>query len=342
MRKLLAGLTGFLIVLAVAGYIYEQRSAAADAAAWPAPGRIITVDGIDMHIDCRGEGRPTVILEAGLMSGSPTWVMVHDQLAAQTRTCAYDRPDLAWSSGGEFDPHVAAVAARLHTLLEAADIDGDKIIVGMSAGGVHVREYVARFPDDIVGMVLVDSSHEQQIARLPASDEVSRMETMMAVCAALQPFGAVRFGHALDALILREGMRPEHAALMKASYYRPGSCAAVARESKTFTSDLARNLAPRSLGDLPLLVISQGKPPADDETSGRTKAEVQAFRDVWDQLQLELTALSSSGRRIIATQSGHVIQLEQPQIVVEGILSLLAEVRATSAAAIESLPRDQQ
>ena len=278
-----------------------------------------------MHLDCRGEGEPAVVLEAGLMSGSSTWLFVHDRLAAITRTCAYDRPRMDWSGDGDFDPHVEGVALRLHNLLQAGAISGPIIIVGMSAGGVYVREYTARFPENVTAMVLVDSSHEQQIARLPPSGEVERLETLLAVCSVLQPLGFIRLMHALDDLLAQ--LPAEHAALFKAMYYKTGSCAAVAAESKSFTADLKRNLQPRSLGDLPLLVISQGKPPAANEALGITLEDAQAFKEVWETLQTELTHLSRRGERIVAEQSGHVIQLEQPEIVIEGITDMLARVR---------------
>lgn len=324
-----------LMIAAAGGFFYERIAAARDRETWPPPGRILTIDGIDMHLDCRGAGEPAVILEAGLMSGSSTWIRVHDRLAEHTLTCSYDRPQMDWSGDGPFNPHVEGVAGRLHKLLDAAALTGPRIMVGMSAGGVYVREYVARHPEGVVGMVLVDSSHESQASRLPATGEIERLESLLTICSALQPFGVVRLTNALDPFLTWYQLPKEEFDLFKAMYYKPGRCAAIANESKSFTEDLGRNLTPRSLGDLPLLVISQGKAPEANAASGTTLEQAREFSSVWDALQQELVALSTRSERVLATKSGHVIQLEQPDIVVAGIVGMVNRVRADTTGPAE-------
>ncbi|MEZ5599375.1 MAG: alpha/beta hydrolase [Pseudomonadales bacterium] len=201
-----------------------------------------------------------LLLEAGLTSGSASWALVHDQLASATRVCAYDRPGMDWSEDGDVDRRAGAVAERLHTLISAAELHEPMVLLGMSAGGVYVREYFARYPTGIAGMVLVDSSHEQQAKRLPGGDTSVAMTTMLTLCRGLQPFGVVRLTHGMDGLLDAISVPPDVRERLRATYYQTGRCAAIQEETTAFMADLAQAPAPRSLGDLPLLVISQGKP----------------------------------------------------------------------------------
>ncbi|MGK0293583.1 MAG: hypothetical protein ACI9U1_001980, partial [Porticoccaceae bacterium] len=90
-------LIGSVIVISLSGFAYQLIMEESDHVDYPAPGKIYQIDGLGLHLDCRGEGSPTVIMEAGLTSGSLSWLLVHDEIAAVTRTCAYDRPGMDWS-----------------------------------------------------------------------------------------------------------------------------------------------------------------------------------------------------------------------------------------------------
>ncbi|MBW2374134.1 MAG: alpha/beta hydrolase, partial [Deltaproteobacteria bacterium] len=103
-----------------------------------------------------------------------------------TRTCAYDRPGMDWSEPIGRTVDAGEVAVRLHRLVEVAGIPGPYVLVGMSAGGVYVREYQRNHPGGIVGMVLVDSSHEQQGSRLPEISGAANIDRMLSLCSWLQ------------------------------------------------------------------------------------------------------------------------------------------------------------
>jgi pimeloyl-ACP methyl ester carboxylesterase len=319
---------GLIVLAAISGSIWERLSAKSDRAEHPAPGRFFDVDGLAMHIDCRGTGKPAILLEAGLMSGSASWLRVHETIAAHTRTCAYDRAGMDWSAFGDYDASVDAVVSRLSALLELADEPGPWVMVGMSAGGVYVREFTARHPENVVGMVLVDSSHEGQSYRLPTSGGLDRLEQMLKLCQILQPVGLVRLTASLDDLMNWYQLPAQQLAVFNANYYQSHSCRAIARESAAFTADLARNITPRTLGDLPLIVLSQGNEPKGDAATGQTDDQARSQRDVWNQLQLELVALSSNSERRIATRSGHIIQFEQPELVIQAINDMVEGIRA--------------
>jgi len=318
-----------MLITAVVGAVYQRVASRADLDAYPPPGRLVDVDRLTLHIDCRGEGEPTLVLEAGLTSGSTTWGLVHDALARKTRTCAYDRPGLDWSEPLDHGSTASEVAERLHALLGAAGITGPQVLVGMSAGGVYVREYYARYPENVVGMVLVDSSHEEQARRLPQSGIASRMARMLELCTWLQPLGAVRAFGALDMLIDQQTLPENLRASMRASLNRSYTCTVVLQEIGSFAADLDGAAPPRPLDHLPLLVLSQGKPPEADEAFGITRELAERQRAVWNGLQGELTALSSRGHRVIAAKSGHVIQFDEPELLIREVDSFVRTLRGS-------------
>ena len=319
-------------LLILSGVLYQAVLAAADRAAFPAPGEMVAVDGLDLHLDCRGSGSPVVILESGLTTGSTSWALVQDQIAAFTRVCAYDRPGIDWSEPIDTTAGPVEVAQRLHRLLEVADVDGPSILVGMSAGGVYVREYFDAYPEDVVGMVLVDSSHEEQGHRLPTEDgNPLDLAQPLAICSYLQPLGLIRALGIVDETIemfWQVDIPPSAEGAIKSNANQSHSCAALYYEIVSFEETLGQPRAPRSLGDLPLIVLSQGVEPYAVEELGVSLEEARRQRAAWDELQEELAGLSTRGERRVAKQSGHLIQIEQPEIVIEAIRDMVVAQRS--------------
>jgi pimeloyl-ACP methyl ester carboxylesterase len=126
----------------------------------------IDIGGYSLAISCRGVGSPTIVLEAGYdSSGLDTWFDLMDPLAAISRVCTYDR-----AGTGVSDPRPKATitsmseADELHRLLDAANIPGPDVVVGHSYGGFISRLFAARYADQTAGLVLIDPSHEDEVA----------------------------------------------------------------------------------------------------------------------------------------------------------------------------------
>ncbi len=315
------------VALTLAGAGYERWASARDLAAHPPPGALVSVGDVTLHIDCRGAGSPVVLLEAGLGMDSTGWYKVHDELAAITQTCAYDRAGRGWSSPGDARLSSELVNGRLEALLAAA-VREPVLLVGMSAGGVFVRDYFARHPREVVGMVLVDSSHEGQRRRLPEFPAGEDLTDLIRLCAWLQPLGIVRLLSSLDGFYADAETPAEQRAIALANAYRSHSCRALLLESEGFEAELVAGGSPPDLGDLPLIVLSQGNEPEADEELGLSEDWVMQQRAAWDVLQEELALLSTRGKRIVARQAGHLIQIDQPQIVIDSISDLVLELRA--------------
>lgn len=315
------------LVLITAGAVYEQWAAARDRAQFPPPGELVDVGDVTLHVDCRGTGTPAVVLEAGLGMDSTGWFKVHDDLARLTRTCAYDRAGRGWSSPGSAPISSELVNRRLRALLEAKVRD-PVILVGMSAGGVFVRDYYARHPRHVVGMVLVDSSHEDQRHRLPEFPESADRTGQIRLCAWFQPVGVVRLASLLDPFFTNAGMPDDLMAAALANAYQPHFCRALLLESEGFEAMLVAGGVPPALGDLPLVVLSQGKAPEAAPDVGITVEMAIEQQAAWSVLQEELAALSSRGRRVVAPEAGHLIQIDQPEAIVDAIRDLVTSLRA--------------
>src|SRR5206468_1586863 len=138
---------------------------------YPAPGKLVDVGGHRLHLNVKGErtAAPTVVLEAGMGSMSSNWAWVRDDLARDGRVVSYDRAGLGWSDRSEGPIDAATGADELHAVLRAAGIGPPYILAGHSYGGLVVRMFADRYRADVAGMVLVDASHPDQWAHIPAS-----------------------------------------------------------------------------------------------------------------------------------------------------------------------------
>src|ERR671912_1474004 len=160
-RRIGMALVGFvvaLLALAVAGAIYQVIATERAERAYPPPGEMVDVGGHSLHINCVGQGSPTVLLDAGSGGFSAQWVRVQRQVSGTTRVCAYDRAGLGWSEMGPDPRDARQISSELHTLLSEDGIEGPYVLVGHSFGGMYMQTYAARYPDEVAGVALVDSS----------------------------------------------------------------------------------------------------------------------------------------------------------------------------------------
>ncbi len=181
------------LAIAAVGGMYETAVRAHDQNAYPAPGTLYDVGGHRLHLNCSGSGSPTVVLENGLGEISATWTRITSQVSRATRVCAYDRAGQGWSDDVDAAQDGQAIAADLHTLLERSGEPGPYLLVGHSAGGPYVMTFAARYPDEIAGMVLLDSMSPYEFSDLPGfASEQSMMSRGLAMLPSLTRLGAGR------------------------------------------------------------------------------------------------------------------------------------------------------
>src|SRR5262249_15076494 len=130
-----------------------------------APGKFFEVAGHKMHLHCAGQGSPTVVVEVGVGDISTDWVLVQDSVSKFSRICTYDRSGYAWREPGRLPATYPQMNLELHELLATAKEKGPFVLVGHSFGGPLVRSYTRIYPDEVAGLLLVDTVHEDQ--RIP-------------------------------------------------------------------------------------------------------------------------------------------------------------------------------
>ena len=161
LRRATIGL-GVLLVSAMAlGALWQAWSVQRDADRFPPPGRMVDIGSHRLHLDCRGTGSPTVLLEAGGQLWSSGWRYIHEDLAERYTVCAYDRSGLGWSEQGPGPYDAEQAVEELNALLGAADVARPFVYVGHSLGGMLARVYHRRYPDDIAAAVYIDSGEPE-------------------------------------------------------------------------------------------------------------------------------------------------------------------------------------
>jgi pimeloyl-ACP methyl ester carboxylesterase len=324
-----------LIILAGVTWMSGNRAKSGLKAKYPPPGEMVDVGGYEMHIHCLGEASPTVVMDAGLGDFSLSWVLVQPRAAELTRICVYDRAGLGWSERGPRPRTAQNIAEELHILLTEAGIDGPYVLVGHSAGGMYVRVYAHRYPDEVVGMVLVDTSHEEQSLRFPEAfaeaDQrfMAQMAQSLLVPRVLNSIGIL----ASSPQDYPDQYLPQLPEATKAVY--KGVILSGTRYFETVAEHYAsweantaeaRAMQITTLGDIPLVVLTQGDFTVPD-AYGMSAEEVQQAQEAWYKMQAEVAALSSNGKQVIAEQSGHYIQLDQPDLVIDAIREVVETAR---------------
>lgn len=307
---LLSGLTWVAGTFAKTQLVKEQ----------PAPGQLIDVGGYKLHINCQGQGYPTVLLEAGNNDFSVIWSTVQPEIARFTRVCAYDRAGFGWSEKSPHPRTVETMVGELHTLLMHANIEGPYVMVGHSFGGIIVRSFARRYPDLVSGIVLVDSAHEEQAIRVPALAMAARQITgQFRVLSAMNRLGLLALSpeQIPDRGLKGDALNQYRAVLATTDYFD-----AAAIESETIYADMVKEpgikLSPLKV--LPLIVLSRGMP---EPLPGASALENQQYEFTWKDMQKELLGLSSTSEQEIAVNSGHYIQLQQPDLVIGAVREIL-------------------
>jgi pimeloyl-ACP methyl ester carboxylesterase len=303
---------------------------------YPPPGKLVEVaPGRRIQIDCRGEGSPTVVFQSGGdVLGSLAWTPVQDRIAANARACAYSRAGVMWSDP---DPRPFApeqVAQDLHAALDAAGETGPYVLVAHSRGGLYNLIYAGMYPDQVTGLVFVDSSHPDQElkfaeAGVPKSPYVSASQELGLAFAWT---GVMRLApYPTD---------PSVEGPVRAFY--PKSAAANAREARQRDASMAVAGRYRDLRNWPVVVLARELPEltkarADDDaanayllSSDGTNAPLVRAPEgekVWRNLETDLAGWSSRGRIEIVPNSNHAFFFTQPQVVADAVNEVLAASR---------------
>jgi pimeloyl-ACP methyl ester carboxylesterase len=341
-------LSGLFFLALVAGaallavpFLYQAAGEFSDARRFPPLGELVQSGGVRLHLHRQGSGSPAVLFEAGIAGSLLGWALVQPQVAKFASTVSYDRAGLGWSDGCATPRTVDGMIAELSGALKQANIPGPYILVGHSFGGLLIRAFAHARPQDVAGMVFVDPVTIRGWAE-PTADQLWRVQVGAKLSrrgALLARIGLVRAvlsmliagGKWLPKLVARvsagqgvstlerlagevsrlpDDVRP----MVRAHWSRAQTFQAMASYLECLPG-CAREAAeiPMPAG-IPFAILS----------AGSATAEEVAEREAW-------VAGSGLGRHLRLPGTGHWLQLEVPEVVVETVRALVVAVRASGA-----------
>jgi len=313
--------------------------------AYTRPHRLVEIEpGRRLNLHCAGKGSPTVIFEGGITTALVYWGLVQPAIARETRACSYDRAGLGFSDASPRATNAANNNDDLRRLLAAARIAPPYIFVSASAGGLYSRLYIYTHPGEAVGLVLVDPSHEDQdeMFRTTAPRSFTQQQWNLAF---LDVSLAKRRGCIVAA---KAGTITPGSQMFKDCIFHADQLSAAVQESEdrremtwafqntqhseeeSFMRTTAQQVraAKRSLGDLPLIVLTRDRFPPPTNATPEQLNTMEVRYQKWLGLARDLAAMSSRGEQRVVAGAGHDIELDRPQAVIDATREVLAAARS--------------
>ncbi|MFK8079599.1 MAG: alpha/beta fold hydrolase [Granulosicoccus sp.] len=268
-----------------------------------APGEKVTIDEFRLHVSCLGSGQTTVLFEAGLGGSSMEWIPIQEQIAERARACVYDRAGYAWSDPSPHPSDAQSLSREADIMLDRIGADGPLLLVGHSFGGFVIRELALLRKAEMIGMILVDASHEDQLPRL----EKLVGKNMM-------PRGTSFF---VSPPKPPESLPEDLQRKIQAFSRMRKTYVALHSEMQFFRESASQVRRDRVVVDYPVTVVSRGQDLYTLQELGEQKTAI------WEDLQKDLATLSSQSTRIVATQNGHHVHTENPELIIQVINDIL-------------------
>jgi pimeloyl-ACP methyl ester carboxylesterase len=309
-----------VLALAAVGGGYQTVQEAVETNAYPMPGQLIDVGGHRLHLHCTGSGSPTVVLQPGGGDFSSAMAWIAPAVASQTRVCVYDRPGRGWSEPAASPQDATQIATDLHTLLQRGNVARPYVLAGHSFGGLYVLTYADRYPDDVAGMVLVDSTNPateadpENATAYDAGSYDAATDRVAALGAAAARVGLVRLLGSFDYGELPAQSRDEVRAKTATAEYASGWI----DEFVQADASGAEAAMLTDFGDKPLVVLTAG-------------AETDATHDA---AQNKLARLSTdSSHRVVkgASHAGLIFDEQYAKVTTRAVLDVVSSVRGADA-----------
>lgn len=293
------GRLGALIAVTVLASGCDATMASGPVAPTPPMGALFDVGGHKLALECAGSGTPAVILGHGQGNTRRIWDKVWPDLVRMGRICRYDRAARGDSEVGPAPTTSGRMAHELHDLLRAARVPPPYIMVGHSLGGMNAQLYAHTYPSEVAGLVLVESSSRDYDPRTIAEQDLPQNPEERRLFQG--------FVDGFDAVQKHYGASPE---------------------GVDWDASYQEMAAVTDFGDLPLCVITAG-----DRTWTAPPFLPRPIKlrlgEVWMAAQRKLVARSRRATHVIAERSGHFVQQERPELVVQAIRGVLAGDRNT-------------
>jgi pimeloyl-ACP methyl ester carboxylesterase len=318
----------FVAVALVAGIVYEQIGRRRDRTRLPQIGKSVDIGGRSLNILCSGTGGPPVVFESGGAGPGLGWEPLQTEVAKFTQACWYDRAGEGWSDPGPFPRTSVAIANDLHQLLKGAGVPPPYVFAGASIGGLNSRVYADLYPNEIAGVVLIDSAHEDEVLRAPKFYLARTAPRFL-----WHPLNIAFEGAAFVGLVrLMQSSRAQNK--NPSQMTREEIITALRQQPKSFVGNVSAGIVlPESyaeaksaskVGEYPLIVLTAGQP--FDFQNADLNREAGTYQQVWiHEIQPKLVKLSTHGRQIIVPNSTHATIPEG--VILSAIREVVTEAR---------------
>lgn len=310
--------------------IYHQFASYRDRQSLAPPGKLVpTLDGKVRHLDLRGTGNITIVIDASL--GGVEGYLLIDELAKITKVCIYDRAGYGWSETSTLPRTSQQIVNELQDLLVTAQISPPYILVGDSFGSYNLRLYAHQFPTQVRGLILTDGLHEDSMLALPLSVGVLKLFFTLS-------FGFVAIGAALGIVRILgdlgvfELIKPElkkfpkrDRQYVKRSFYSARHWLTMGREMWNLDTSGKQLKAADNLGNLPIISIKSKtflRP-----LLGVKLLSLHTADRVRDRIHIDLLRLSTDTQQILADRSSHFVWIDEPERIIDAVVTLVDRLK---------------
>ena len=329
--RVIGVLFALLLVLFLAAFTVEKITLAQLPEKYPPPGEMVDVGPYSLHLYCTGDAtaKPVVVVSSGAGGSVADWALVQPEVAKFARICIYDRLGLGWSFGTPQGQTYQEEAEDVHTLLNNAGIEGPYILVGASYGGAVMQVYASMYPDDVAGLVMADVVTREIESKYPEKYQ-KNLKISRQIISAFSTPGLFRlmqwFGLLPKTTPLFDNFPPDWKEMANALVYNSRMGADRKATMSNFDERNAQFMSAAPLPDVSMIVIARETadalpgPPFDEET-------ILQAEKAWREAQIELAAQVSDGTLIVAKGSGHSVQFDKPEVVINAIRTIVEQVR---------------
>jgi pimeloyl-ACP methyl ester carboxylesterase len=311
----------------VAGIVYEQVGRERDRKRLPQIGKSVGIGGRTLNISRVGTGAPAVIFESGGDAPGLSWAPLQKEVAKFTEACWYDRAGIGWSDSGPYPQTSAAIATDLHALLKNAGVPPPYLLAGASFGALNSRIYAGLFPNEVAGLVFIDSAHEDESVRAPrfylartAPRFLWRPLDLLLRTASFT--GVIRLAHP-SVHLAEDSAKMSDAEVIAALLAQPKSVVTNITTGVVIPESYAGARAVTRLGDIPLVVLTAGQPL--DFGDPELNRQAQAYQQIWiHEMQAGLARASTRGRQVVVANATHATIPDE--VVVDAIREVVAQV----------------
>jgi pimeloyl-ACP methyl ester carboxylesterase len=319
-----------MLALVGSGATYQHVSTKLDEQKYLPIGTMVDIGGYKLHMVDQGIGGPTVVIDSGVKCNCLDWSLVQPEVAKFTRVITYDRAGYAWSDESPLDRTSENIIYELRCMLKNAGISGPYILVGHSFGGNNMQLFAMTYPDEVAGLILVDAVHQDLLTFVPLPSieyfqltlcgvylGLFRLLSHVPVVRKIMAEPIEKFPSEIQNMYYSQSTTTKfiHAVHAEAVFAEQ-SCSQLRKSGK-------------SLGNIPLTVISAGNPfmQHEDVKGVYSLQEVDAMNKGWSNLQRDLARKSSRSQHIIAENSGHMIPVDRPDVIIQAVRDMVDQLK---------------